>query len=124
MELSEDDEDTAPGYDKATVADLEAKLYIKFFEDNTGVLSGSVHKTRVLTIAKFELAGRLFGEFPSLLRQLNKEHPRDCFRVCPRNLDFVSRWKQRWLPRGCQASTRRSSAHEEQIWLDKGTEKS
>ena len=75
MELSEDDEDTAPGYDKETVADLEAKLYIKFFEDNTGVLSGSVRNTRVLTIAKFELVGRLFGEFPSLLRQLNKEHP-------------------------------------------------
>ena len=75
MELSEDDEDTAPGYDKETVADLEAKLYIKFFEDNTGVISGSVRDTRVLTIAKFELVGRLFGEFPSLLRQLNKEHP-------------------------------------------------
>ena len=74
MEFSDDDADFAPGYDKDTVADLEAKLYIKFFEDNTGVISGSVRETRVLAIAKFELVGRLFGEFPSLLRQLNKQH--------------------------------------------------
>ena len=71
---SEDDVDSALAYEKETVADLEAKMYVKFFEDNTGVISGSERETRVLDIPKFELMCRLFGAFPTLLRELNAEH--------------------------------------------------
>ena len=71
---SEDDADSASAYEKETVADLEAKMYVKFFEDSTGVISGSERLTRVLDIPKFELMCRLFGDFPTLLRQLNAAH--------------------------------------------------
>ena len=71
---SEDDADSAPAYGKETVADLEAAMYVKFFEDNTGVISGSERLTRVLAIPKFELMCKLFGDFPTLLRQLNAAH--------------------------------------------------
>ena len=71
---SEVDADSAPTYEKETVADLEANMYVRFFEDNTGVISGSERLTRVLAIPKFELMCRLFGDYPTLLRQLNAAH--------------------------------------------------
>jgi len=68
--ITEDDE-----FDVHTVQELETRLYTNFFKDHAGVVSGSMRLLRVLTIPKFKLFSRLFGAYPSLLRQLNKDHP-------------------------------------------------
>ena len=68
--ITEDDE-----FDVHTVQELETRLYTNFFKDHAGVVSGSHRLLRVLTIPKFKLFSRLFGAYPSLLRQLNRDHP-------------------------------------------------
>jgi len=74
VDEEDDDVDAENEYDSASIQKLETDLYVNFFLENTGVLSGSERLTQVLAIPKFELCARLFGAYPQLLRQLHEKH--------------------------------------------------
>ena len=74
VDEEDDDADAENEYDSASIQKLETDLYVNFFLENTGVLSGSERLTQVLAIPKFELCARLFGAYPQLLRQLHDKH--------------------------------------------------